>query len=172
MDEQTTTKIDVPKPAERKPRREPEPVVTIFVDVVGPDDVPAHLQAPLAVTVAGSLLVLRPGLNPVPAPVWSAALGHAGVKERLPAPDSVEEPGPLAGDIRVLPAMPTSAAALVELAGRTFSLAGLEYIEQAELSVRDPMSGIVAAALTKQHAIMAKRAKPVKVEPARKPRRK
>lgn len=175
MIDEHDTKPDAPVVESRKGRRptpmtNPSASAVVFVDVVGPDDVPARLQAPLVVDLSGSMFVLFPGINAIDGRTWAAAVSHPGIAARLPAADDVAEPGPLAGDIRVLAELPRRAEKLVELIGRTYLSSGLDALEKSERDA-GPMRGVVAEALAKQRAVMAKRAKPVKVEPEPKRRR-
>ena len=143
----------------------------VLFDVVGPDDVAPHAQAPIVMSKSGHVdLVLHPGFNRVSAQTWAGYEKHAGVVARLPAPDA--NPGPLAGDILPIAEIPRRAPMLVDLIARTYSVAGLDVLDQFEREVTSGKPrGIVAAALVKQHAVMAKRAKPVKVEAVAKPKR-
>jgi hypothetical protein len=181
------TKTDAPiaaEPVKPAARRRSEPAIApaievpaamavVLLDVLGPVSIPAHAQSPVVMSSAGNPdLALFPGINRVSADTWSVYIKHPGIMARLPPADDVVDPPELAGDIIPISDLPRRADALVELIGRTFSLAGLAVLEEAERAVSgDSMRGIVAAALVKQRAVMTKRSKPVKVEAPAKPRR-
>jgi hypothetical protein len=145
----------------------------VLLDVLGSDSIPPHAQAPVVMSIAGHPdLALFPGINRVSGAAWSVYVKHPGIVSRLPPADDVVDPPELAGDIVPISSLPRRADALVELIGRTYSLAGLAVLEEAERAVSgESMRGIVSAALVKQRAVMAKRAKPVKVEAPVVPRR-
>ena len=129
---------------------------TVLIDYI--PTVPAHAAAPVVAMIDGCPpLMLSAGINPVDADAWVFYREHAGIAAMMTG---------LAGPIVENVTVPRDYEPLLEVIGRTWSAAGLDAIEAAEIDfmggkARKPRK-FAAEALKQQRARVAKRTKAVR----------